>query len=138
MTIRCAWSNSGIQSLAHIAGSAYSLATSGTAPKGFNYVKDIYEKLLKLQESRILFDIWTGKRRYPNMLFRSISLTTDETTENALSVTIQCKQVILVRTRVVTVPPREKHKAPDKTAPVEDKGTKQPQKGSGLFNVFGK
>ena len=135
VTIRVGWSNSGLQSLGSIVTSAYS-AVTGTGELKLNYIKDVYAKLLKLQESRIPFDILTGKRSYKNMLFRSLSVTTDQTTENALLVTAVCSQVIMVQTRTVIVPPREQHKDPAKTAPVEDKGTKQLQK-SGLYTAFG-
>lgn len=136
VTIRCGWSNSGLQSLGSIITSAYS-AVTGTGELKLNYIKGVYEKLLKLQESRIPFDILTGKRSYKNMLISSLSVTTDQTTENVLMVTVVCQQVIMVRTKVVTVPPREVHKDPAKTAPVEDKGQKQPQT-SALYNALGK
>lgn len=135
VTVRVGWSNSGLQSLGSIVTSAYS-AITGSGELKLNYVKDVYAKLLKLQESRIPFDIVTGKRSYKNMLFRSLAVTTDQTTEHTLLVTAVCAQVIMVNTRVVIVPPRENQKTPDKNAPVEDKGTKQPQK-SGLFTLFG-
>lgn len=135
VTVRCGWSNSGLQSLGSIVTSAYSAIADGGELK-LNYIKGVYEKLLKLQESRIPFDIMTGKRSYKNMLFSSLSNTTDQTTENTLMITAVCQQVILVQTRVVTVPPREVQKNPASNAPVEDKGTKQPQK-SGLFTLLG-
>jgi len=136
LTLRLGWSNSGLQSIGQVVTTAYGLISSGSAGVNFNYVQEVYRKLLALQESRIPFDILTGKRKYTNMLIRSISTTTDETTEKALMVTLSCREVIMVQTRVVSVPPRNVHKDPAKTAPTEDKGTKQP-KTSGLYNLFG-
>ncbi len=136
VTLKCGWSNSGLQSVGQVLTAAYGLIADGSSGSGFNYVKDVYRKLLALQESRIPFTILTGKRQYKNMLIRSLSTTTDETSENCLNVTVSCREVILVRTRVTTVPPRDVHKEPAKTAPVEDKGTKRPAT-SGLYNLFG-
>lgn len=135
VTIRCGWSNSGLQSMGSIIASAYDAITGGGELK-LNYIKGVYQKLLALQESRIPFDVLTGKRSYKNMLFSSLSVTTDAGTENCLMVTAVCQQVIMVQTKVVLVPPREVQKNPAANAPTEDKGTKQPAQ-SGLYQLFG-
>jgi hypothetical protein len=102
---------------------------SGTliGPGGIKRSVMVYEQLLALQATCEPIDITTGKRSYKNMLIEVISTTTDATTENALIVTADCREVIIVRTQVTSVPPRERHGNPGKTGSVSDKGTKQPQ-----------
>ena len=55
-----------------------------------------YQELLGLQESRIPFDVVTGKRLYSNMLIRALEVTTDKTTENVLSAVLTLREVITV------------------------------------------
>lgn len=81
-------------------GAAIQGLLSGNSP---GQVKDIYQKLLKLQEERIPFDVLTGKRSYVNMLIKSLQVMTDKTTENALIVTAHLQQVILVSTRSLQI-----------------------------------
>lgn len=95
---------------------------TGNSP---DQVKAIYQRLLKLQEDRIPFDVVTGKRSYVNMLIRSLQETTDVTSENALRVVIQCKQVILVSTKPLTQSAApEAQRFPGSTNPVANFGTK--------------
>jgi len=76
--MRCGWSNSTV---------------------GFvGYVELVYEALQALQQSRIPFDVFTGKRVYSNMLIRSLSVTTDPTSEWALMVTASLREVIITST----------------------------------------
>lgn len=67
-------------------------------------VKKAYQKLLKLQESRTLLHIETGKRRYDNMLIKGLVTTTDNKTENAMFITVLCRQIIIVKTQTVELP----------------------------------
>lgn len=92
------------------------------------FVREIYAKLLELQEKREPFDLVTGKRAYKNMLIQSLGITTDKGTETALYVTATLKEVIIVTTQATTMPPRSRQKSPAKTGGTTDKGTKQPQK----------
>ncbi|STL39876.1 bacteriophage protein [Escherichia coli] len=62
-----------------------------------------YQELLDLQESRIPFDVVTGKRLYSNMLIRALEVTTDKTTENVLSAVLTLREVIISRTQQITV-----------------------------------
>ena len=64
-------------------------------------VKKIYEKLLNLQENRTLLHIETGKRSYDNMLIKGLVTTTDNKTENAMFITVSCRQIIIVNTQTV-------------------------------------
>lgn len=81
-------------------GAAIQGLISGNSP---GQVRDIYQKLLKLQEERIPFDVLTGKRSYTNMLVKSLQVVTDKTMENSLIVTAHLQQVIMVSTRPLQI-----------------------------------
>lgn len=109
VTIRVGWTNSGAQ-----------------AAGDQNYVAAIYKQLLEIQASRVPFSCQTGKRLYRNMLFLSLSVTTDDQTEAALMVVATLQEIIIVQTQVTTVPPAALHAAPARTAPTLNQGTVQP------------
>lgn len=88
---------------------------------------DVYKQLLALQATREPFDMVTGKRRYRNMLFKSLAVTTDATSENSLMVTATLRQVIIVQTTTTTLQPTAVQATPEKTAETDNNGTKQPQ-----------
>jgi hypothetical protein len=94
---------------------------------GPGYVKNVYDKVLALQKSRQTFTVQTGKRLYKNMLAASVELMTDEKTEHALMLTIQCKEIILVQVTTTTVPAASVQQAPQQTGGVNATGDKQPQ-----------
>jgi len=95
---------------------------TGNSP---DQVKGIYQKLLRLQEERIPFDVSTGKRYYTNMLVRSLQVTTDKTSENSLQVVANLRQVILVSTKPLTQSaPPEAQRFAGSTNPVTNFGTK--------------
>lgn len=106
---------------------------------------DIYTKLRELQEKRELFDVVTGKRDYSNMLLKTLSVNTDKSTENVLSVTADFQQVILAKVETTTLPPKENQKMPNKTGSVQNMGNKNAKKvtdeqsatleRSALFNI---
>lgn len=98
-------------------------------------VKDIYQQLLDLQNSFKPFTVVTGKRSYQNMMMRSISVTTNKETENAVIAEIEFEEVILVSTKTSTtlLPPVANQADPAKTASPSNTGTQQPQS-IGLFN----
>lgn len=81
-------------------------------------IKDIYATLLRLQTTRAIFVIYTGKRVYTNMVCKTLSVETDAKTENSLMVTMVCHEVLLVNTQVVKLP-----KAVQKPATVADTAT---------------
>lgn len=90
----------------------------------------LYEALLALQRNREPFEIVTGKRKYSNMLLETLTVLTDAATENALVVTADCREVIIVTTQVVSVPPRSRHKNAARTGGTADKGQKQAKRQS--------
>lgn len=110
---------------------------SGNSP---NQARAIYGQLLELQDSRIPFDVYTGKRIYKNMLFKSLAITTDAEHENVLLLTATCKQVIIVSTTTVKVPVNPSAQGlPEKTSPTVNAGSKQlapAPLGSGFFGIL--
>lgn len=138
VTIQCGWSNSPTSSGAGLAGIAGGIVDgiaqtvaglasllSGADESG---VRAVYQNLLVLQASRIPFDILTGKRAYDNMLVKSLRVVTNRESENALLVTVVCRQVLIVSTRTATVAaPKSSQASPGTTAPTESKGTKSAQ-----------
>ena len=90
------------------------------------YLKGVYASLLALQSSRAPFLLVTGKRTYANMLIAGLSITTDSATENALIVTVTCRQVLIVSSRTTTVAPRGQQRLPQATSATESAGTRQP------------
>ncbi|GAA5786143.1 phage baseplate protein [Chitiniphilus shinanonensis] len=125
--IRCGWSNASLSGIAAILnGDASTVFGGGGVLFGSDYVSKVYAQLLALQASRQLFDVTTGKRLYRNMLMQSLSQTTDDKSESTLSVTIRCREVLIVQTQVTTLPPREDQASPAATAETVNGGIKQP------------
>jgi hypothetical protein len=77
-----------------------------------------YDTLLQMQAERVLFDIYTGRRKYSNMVVKSLAVHNDWKTENALFITVGCKQIILVNSHTVTF---EKNKQLDASATTSTK-----------------
>lgn len=92
----------------------------GTTP-----LSQLYTELRDLQASREPFTIVTGKRVYSNMLFKSLSVNTDVTKENILSVIGNFQEIILVDVVSTTVPVRSKQKQPEKTDSTQNTGDKK-------------
>jgi hypothetical protein len=109
LTLVVGWSNSG----------------SGGQTQGAAYVRDVYERLLKVQGLREPFDVTTGKRNYSNMVIVSLATETDKETENSLIVSVGLREVRIVRTQAVNIPSREVQAEPAKTAETTDAGAKQ-------------
>jgi hypothetical protein len=85
-----------------------------------------YDRLLELQSKRALFTLYTGKRKYDNMLVRSLNTLTDSKSENSMLITVECRQIIIVSTRTVSFK-KAVQVDPASTASPVDKGTKQVQ-----------
>lgn len=124
LVIRCGWSNASLGGVLAGVKGLISALTGGDA-FGSDYVSGVYNQLLALQESRIPFDVSTGKRLYTNMLMRSLSQTTDEKSEYTLMVTAVFKQIKIVQTQATTLPPRDDQAQPADTAETADTGSKQ-------------
>ncbi len=103
--IRCGWSNSSA---------------------GFvGYVELVYNELLALQQSRVPFTVFTGKRVYQDMLIRSLQVTTDETSEWALMVTAGLQQVIIANTATTSQTANASPSMSSRVGSTIDFGTKQ-------------
>lgn len=90
------------------------------------YVTALYARLLALQVSRVPFDVVTGKRRYSNMLFRSLGVTTDQASEAALMLSASFQEIIIVSTQTSTLPPTANQAVPQKTGATSNQGAVQP------------
>lgn len=86
---------------------------------------EIYRRMLELQNSRVPFEVVTGKRLYNDMLFASLTCTTDRNTNNVLSIAVQLKQIKIVSVMVTAVPPRAKQAQPGRTGATENAGQKR-------------
>lgn len=86
--------------------------------------QETYQKLLDLQNSRIPFDVVTGKRLYSNMLMRALEVNTDRTSENVLSAVITLREVLITQTQQVTVANKSDMKDGASTSAVANSGTK--------------
>ncbi len=115
----------------------YGFSNSGEKSGGDkNYVTRVYSAFLKLQLSRVPFTINTLRRAYKNMLINSLSVKVDEKTRYALFIEARARQIQLVQTAIVSVPPRAAQAIPESTTPTEERGTVQPRT-STLYNGFG-
>lgn len=103
-----------------VSGSIFSLDLG--APS----VDEVYGMLLDLQASRQPFDVVTGKRKYSNMLIRSLDVVTDRSTEKSIMVEVLLQQVIIVQTETTTLKSPSVMSMPEKTAPTSNVGVKQP------------
>lgn len=143
VVIECMWSNSPQNSglinglMGAVSGTLGGIASilSGSSP---DQVNALYGQLLALQATAEPFDVYTGKRVYTNMLIKTLVVTTDKQTENALSVTATLRQILIAKTTVVslTAPATatEDLLEPQSTAPVLDKGMQQLSSGLSTFN----
>jgi hypothetical protein len=113
LLIRAGWSNSSARAFGN---PAYDIL--------------IYNAFLFLQQSLIPFQVITGKRVYNDMLVRRISQTTNEMTENALMLTIECQQVLFVTTQTVNLAPASQLKNQAANAPTNPVGQQGLQTGN--------
>lgn len=90
----------------------------GTSPA------DVYQELLSLQESRVSFDVITGKRTYKNMLIRAMEVTTDKTSENVLMCVLTLREVIISQTQKKDVTDKVDMLMGVSTSPTQNTGTK--------------
>lgn len=87
------------------------------------YVLDVYQALLSLRGTRQPFDLSTGKRSYSNMLFGNITVTTDETSENVLTVRARLQEIIISDTATASGGATDTNQAnPSETGPTSNMG----------------
>jgi hypothetical protein len=140
VTIRAGWSNSSLQAVSGLAqgiisGSFLGLGGSAT------YIDQVYQTLLAMQIARAPLVIFTGKRRYKNMLIEDITVRTDQRTENSLMADIRCREIIIVSTSVTSLPAPsgngfpENMGNPQNNAIEQNTGVQQLQPNPPSFNV---
>lgn len=105
VTIHCGWS-----------------ASSPQAGGDVDYPKAIYDTLLGFQDNVELLVIYTGKRRYEDMLLVEIEIVTDQDAEFALVASLTFQHVNLVETTTVSVPPNSTQKTPESTGSQVNRG----------------
>ncbi|CNE11672.1 phage baseplate protein [Yersinia kristensenii] len=88
--------------------------------------EEVYQELIALQDSREPIDVITGKRKYSNMLIRTIEVTTDKTTENVLMCVMTLREVIMTQTESVMVADKENMQDGVSTSAMQNTGTKAP------------
>lgn len=118
LTIRAGWSNSSPNAL----GNPF-------------YIQTIYQSFIALQASRAVFDIITGKRSYTNMLIETLIETTDKEHENAMMLVLECKEIIMVNTQTVTVPPSANMANPSSNAATLQTGTNNAISNPSTYNT---
>jgi len=98
-----------------------------------NYVQDMYAQFLGLQVSLTPFDVITGKRMYANMMMTHLHTTTTEEWENSTILEVEMREIILVDTQTVTVPPAANMAAPGINGATQNLGNQQLAPGT-VFN----
>lgn len=88
--------------------------------------REVYRNLLDLQNSRVPFDVVTGKRLYSNMLIRAMEVTTERSTENVLSAVLTLREVIITSTTTSQVAAKADMKEGANTSAVQNSGVKTP------------
>ncbi len=139
LTVKCGWSNTptvsnfGKSLESAVTGSASgikSIKAQLTGTGTGNPARDTYQNFLELQRSRALISVVTGKRKYDNMLIKSIHTQTDLNTENCLILTIVLREILIVSAVATTLAPNmisndaAHHKNPDTTAPQVPSGSR--------------
>lgn len=134
LILECGWSNSpsspglingvvgGVR--ATIDGITQTVQSAITG-NNISQVRDLYSKLLALMGSRVPFDVYTGKRVYSNMLFKSLRTESSDKTEHSLVIKAHLRQLIVVSTTTTLVSvPRANQSLPGTTTPVINNGQK--------------
>jgi len=147
LIMRCGWSNS-VSSYTKTANALASLFSSGgisafaglssingltqylPVPGGSmavsDYVSNVYSQLLALQQSLVPFTVVTSIRQYTNMMMTTLSVTRDQKTSQALMVTAQMRQVILVSAVSTTLAPIANMASPQNNAETIQQGPPKP------------
>jgi hypothetical protein len=97
----------------------------GSIFKGIETIKDIYNKLLEIQEKRLPVKLTTAKRVYPRMLILKLQTVTDSNTENALLLEVTFRELLVAQAKTVSLA-SIKQKNPRKTSGKTNRGTVHP------------
>lgn len=136
--IECAWSdspsspgllNGAIGAVRATPVGAKSLITGNSQSQ----VNDFYATMLALQTSRTPINCYTGRRKYTDMLVKSVSTSTDAAHSSSLIVRVTLRKIITVSTSTTAIAPPSKQAAPALTAQDSDVGSQTLQE-TGKFN----
>jgi hypothetical protein len=86
------------------------------------FLDQMYQQLLTLKQAKVLLNVVTGKRQYQYLLIKSLSVATDQHTENVLLIRILLRQLLLAIAQVVTIAPASQQTMPEKTMPTINGG----------------
>lgn len=120
--LRCGWSNSSAFAVGLGLIPANPFAEFSGTP---TYVQKVYDALIRLQNSRIPFDVFTGKRLYKNMLLQSLNVINDHRSEYALLAQLRLREIIIVSTWATKLPEKANQSDPASTGEQQQSGTKQ-------------
>lgn len=120
LKLQCGWSNA---QLAALGGSRQARFQDGSMTRA-DYVSGIYSQLLALQERHETFDVVTSLRTYRNMALRSLAVTRNPRTGEALFVTATLRQLHVVSTQTTRLPPRRQQARPAATGETTNAGSK--------------
>ena len=96
------------------------------------YVDIVYQLFLLLQSSAIPFGLVTFKRLYSNLLITRLETFTDEKWSNAMMLTVEMREIILVSTQTVSVPPTQNMAAPGINGATQSTGSNSLTPGTGF------
>lgn len=106
--------------------SSFTAAFNSGTGKGTSAMQDVYSQLLALQIGVKPLTVYTGKRKYLNMLIKTISVETDVKSENSLNATLVLREVLFAQTQTVTVGAAQENQAnPEETNPTTNNGDVQ-------------
>lgn len=137
-TLEFGWSNSSISGIMQdFAGTSLTDVLTGDLGEG--YIKQVYTKIIALQQSRQLCTVVTGKRQYKNVLIESVETYTDVETAYSMLVLMNCKalQLVSVATTSTTSVSQSSQSNPASTSPEQGNGTKQLQKTTNDSLLYG-
>jgi len=108
VTINMIWSDSaqpavngifgfGMGALGNTIGAAIAIAQTGMAIAGTAKAREAYAKLIEAKEKRIIFDVFTGKRDYRNMLIVDVAMETNATRESIADVRVTLREIFFAR-----------------------------------------
>ena len=122
LTLRLGWSNSPNDLSSSILGLTETLlATIGgqvgtvvsdvgtIVQAGYNLlnskdkIQEVYASLLELQTKKAIFDVYTQKRTYSNMMLKGLHTETDNRSVNSLPITLECQGVLIVSSETTVI-----------------------------------
>ncbi len=127
LSIKMMWSPASANQLGWVPFSGLGAALTSLGGGAASYLQNVYKQLITLQRSRGLATVATGKRTYQNMLPILIAVTTDEETENVLSVTVNFEEVLRASTTLAQQAPinGSAQANPQATTPPVSQGSQQ-------------